>query len=180
MYTFIILGGLNFLAWIIPELLGYDRSAMLLPSIWVFLPYLAAMILFGGGQEEFGWRAYAMPRLEKLHGLWIGNIILGIVWALWHIPLWFINGTGQTYLPFGGFMLFTIGSSFILSWIMQVSRYKPFTGLFAHGVSNALIPLLPVIEMQKDVLQTRYWIWVTMTMICGIIITAIRTSKKRR
>ena len=177
-FSFMVLGGLNFIAWIVPEFFGHDRLPMLLPSLWIFFPYLIMMILFGGGQEEFGWRGYAMPRLEEKYGLWIGNLILGTVWGCWHLPLWFIQGTGQTYMPFGGFVLFTIGSSYILSWIMNLARNKPFAGLYAHGISNALIPVIPALKMQLDVPQPRYWIWVSLTLLAGIIITSIRTSGK--
>lgn len=86
--------------------------------------------------------------------------------------------TGQTYMPFGGFVLFTIGSSFILSWIVNISGNKPFAGLYCHGLSNALIPAIPALELRLDVSQPRYWIWVLITLFTGIIITGIRTFRK--
>jgi len=177
LFSFLILGGLNFVAWIFPEFFGHDRLPMLFPSIWVFFPYLILMMFLGGGQEEFGWRGYAMPRLEKEYGVWVGNLILGTVWGVWHLPLWFIEGTGQTYMPFGGFVIFTIGSSYILSWILNISGNKPFAGLYAHGLSNALIPMIPALDMRLDVPQPRFWIWVLITLLTGIIITFFRTYK---
>ena len=43
-----------------------------------FIPY------FG---EEYGWRYYLQPRLQKKFGKRIGVVILGIVWGLWHAPI---------------------------------------------------------------------------------------------
>jgi uncharacterized protein len=51
------------------------------PVVWLF------MVVLGGGQEEIGWRGYAMPLLESRYGLWTGNLVLGLVWSLWHVPL---------------------------------------------------------------------------------------------
>ena len=55
------------------------------------------MVFLGGGQEEIGWRGYILPFLENKFGRWLGSGILGLIWAFWHLPLWFIPGTNQTY-----------------------------------------------------------------------------------
>ena len=173
-FPILIFGGSTFIAWFSPELFGEERLPMLLPSVWAFIPYLLIMILLGGGQEEFGWRGYALPILENKFGIWIANMILGIIHAAWHLPLWFITGTSQTYMNFGGFILLIVGYSFILSWIRKISGNKPFSGLYAHGLANAFIPLIPPLIMRNNLPQPRFWIWVTLTFLIGIFITFIR------
>ena len=170
----LIFGGSTFIAWFTPELLGENRLPMLLPSIWLFIPYLPFMILLGGGQEEFRWRGYALPILENKFGIWLANIIMGVIWALWHIPLWFITGTSQSYMNFGGFVLLMTGYSFILSWIRKISGNKPFSGLYVHGLFNAFIPFMPTLIMQNNVSQPHFWIWVNLTLLTGILITILR------
>jgi membrane protease YdiL (CAAX protease family) len=169
----VIFGGSTFIAWFFPELYGERRLPMLLPSGWVFIPCLLFMIFLGGGQEEFGWRGYALPILENKYGIWLANIILGTLWACWHIPLWFITGTSQTYMNFGGFIVLLIGYSFIFSWVRNISGDKPFAGLYSHGVANAFISIMPTIVMQKQIPQPRYWIWVFLTFILGVLITML-------
>jgi len=173
-----IFGGSTFIAWFFPELFGKDRLPMLLPSVWLFIPYFLFMILLGGGQEEFGWRGYALPLLERKFGIWLANIILGIIHAFWHLPLWFIAGTSQSYMNFGGFILLIVGYSFILSWIREISGNRPFSGLYAHGLANAFIPFMPTLIMQKDLPQPQFWIWVTQTFLIGILIAALRDKKR--
>jgi membrane protease YdiL (CAAX protease family) len=173
-YPIIIFGGSTFIAWFFPELLGEERLPMLLPSIWVFIPTLIFMVFLGGGQEEFGWRGYALPVLESKYGVWFANTLLGIIWGLWHLPLWFITGTSQNYMNFGGFVMMTIGSSFILSWIRKIAGNKPFAAMYAHGLSNAFIAVMPTLIMEGSVSQTSFWIWVTLTLVIGIMITAMR------
>jgi len=173
-YPIIIFGGSTFIAWFFPELLGEERLPMLLPSIWVFIPCLIFMVFLGGGQEEFGWRGYALPVLESKYGIWFANTLLGIIWGLWHLPLWFITGTSQNYMNFGGFVMMTIGSSFILSWIRKIAGNKPFAAMYAHGLSNAFIAVMPTLIMEGSVSQTSFWIWVTLTLVIGIMITVMR------
>ncbi len=170
----IIFGGSTFVAWFFPELSGEKRLPMLLPSIWVFIPVLLFMIFLGGGQEEFGWRGYALPILEKKFGIWYANIILGVIWTLWHIPTWFITGTTQSHMNFGGFILLMTGYSFIFSWIRKISGNRPFSGLYSHGLANAFIPVMPTFNMQDGVTQPRFWIWISLTLVIGILITALR------
>jgi hypothetical protein len=176
-FPILIFGGSTFIAWFSPELFGEERLTMLLPSAWTFIPYLLIMILLGGGQEEFGWRGYALPILEGKFGIWIGNMILGIIHAFWHLPLWFITGTSQSYMNFGGFVLLIVGYSFILSWIRKISGNRPFSGLYAHGLANAFIPLIPTLILQKDVSQPRFWIWGILTLVIGILITILRDKR---
>ncbi|MRR22142.1 CPBP family intramembrane metalloprotease [bacterium] len=173
----LIFGGSTFAAWYLPELCGEERLPMLLPSIWVFIPCLIFMLLVGGGQEEFGWRGYALPVLEEKFGIWYANIILGVIWALWHIPTWFITGTTQSHMNFGGFVLLMTGYSFIFSWIRKISGNRPFSGIYAHGLANAIIPVMPTFNMQDGVTQPRYWIWVTLTLMIGVVITAFRRKE---
>jgi len=173
----VIFGTSTFIAWFSPELSGEKRLPMLLPSIWIFIPYFFFMIFFGGGQEEFGWRGYALPLLERKFGIWLANLILGIIHAFWHLPLWFITGTSQSYMNFGGFVLLIIGYAFILSWIRKLSGNRPFSGLYAHGLANAFIPFMPTLIMQKNVPQPHFWIWVTLTFLIGILITIFRNER---
>ena len=152
---------------------------MLLPSLWVFPPYVLVMVLFGGGQEELGWRGYILDPLEARLGPWLGNLALGVVWAVWHLPLFFIAGTSQSFMPFAGFVLLTTGYSWFFAWVREVSGKRTWAGLITHGWANAFIPLFPTLVMAAGVAQQRYWIWVGLTFVIGLITMAIRSQKTR-
>lgn len=162
------LGLANFLAWYLPVLFGYEKLPMLLPSILVFPVYWLVMIFLGGGQEEIGWRGYIMPFLESKYDLWAGNTILGIVWALWHAPLWFIPDSFQTFMPFPAFLIGCIGQSFFLSWAVKASGNKPMSAFVAHGASNAFIPLFPSLILATSIFQVHFWILEFLYLFIGI------------
>ncbi len=173
-YPVVIFSGSTFIAWFFPGLSGGTRLSMLLPCLWVYIPCLLFMVFLGGGQEEFGWRGYALPMLESRFGIWFANIILGVIWAFWHLPLWFITGTSQTYMNFGGFVLMMTGYSFIFSWIRRISGNRPFSAMYAHGLANSFISVMPTLNTEESVSRAPFWIWVTLTFLIGIIITALR------
>jgi uncharacterized protein len=175
---FVVLGSLSAVAWYIPELFGHDRLPMMLPNIYVIPIWWLLMVFLGGGQEEVGWRGYILEPLEARYGLWGGNIVLGLVWACWHIPLWFIPGSTQVYMPFIAFAIGTIGLSFFFSWLIKASGRRLLSGLIAHGTYNAFIPLFPTIVMESDVLQTRWWIHQILVLVVGILFM-LRLTKNR-
>ncbi|HUM89687.1 MAG TPA: CPBP family intramembrane metalloprotease [Prolixibacteraceae bacterium] len=177
-FPLLILCGTTLLAWFLPSLFGYEKISMLLPSAWVFVPYLVAMMIFGGGQEEFGWRAYALPKLEESLGYWKSNILLGTIWAVWHLPLWFIPGSSQQFMHFVGFLMLTVGYSLLFSWFRKLAGGKPFSGLYVHGLANAFIPLFPILIMQQGTPQPAFWIWVSLTLLSGIAV-GLATTKKQ-
>ena len=45
--------------------------------------------------EEIGWRGYALPRLARDLGLAPASIVLGVIWACWHLPFFFIPGVAH-------------------------------------------------------------------------------------
>ncbi|WP_460058104.1 CPBP family intramembrane glutamic endopeptidase, partial [Spirochaeta dissipatitropha] len=176
----LLIGIINLLAWYIPELFGYDRLPMLLPNIYIFPIYFFFMVFFGGGQEEIGWRGYILPFMESKFGLWIGNIILGLVWTAWHLPLWFMVGSTQEFLPFIAFALGCIGLSFLFSWVIKASGNRLFSGLIVHGAFNAFIPLFPTLIMQENVIQTRFWIQEIIILLVGIIFMLTMTRNRNK
>lgn len=104
-------------------------------------------ILFGGGQEELGWRGYIADPLEARLGAGLGNLTLGVIWAFWHLPLFFIQGASQRFMPFAGFVLLMTGYSSFFAWVRQVSGKRTLAGLMAHGWANAFVPLFPTVVM---------------------------------
>ena len=166
---FVVLGAVNVVAWYLPELFGYARPPMLLPTALVFPVWWLLMVFLGGGQEEVGWRGYILEPLEARFGLWGGNVVLGVVWSVWHAPLWFVPGSTQASMPFVAFTMGTIGLSFFFSWLMKASGGRPMAGLMVHGAYNAFIPLFPTIATEEDPSQVRWWLHQVLLLVVGAV-----------
>jgi membrane protease YdiL (CAAX protease family) len=168
---------LNIISWIIPELFGYPRLKTYLPNIYVFPLYWLFNIFFAGGQEEIGWRGYILPKLENKFGYLIGSLILGVIWACWHIPFWFIPGTTQSYVNIFSYVLFTIGFSYLLSWIIELSNGKLLSGVIGHANINSFAVIFPITVMENGSPQIRFWLFSILTFAFGVTVAIIRTLK---
>ena len=95
---------------------------------------LVIFILVAG--EEVGWRGFALPRLLARFGPWGASTLLGLVWALWHLPLFYIPGMPQFGTPFLPFIGYTIALSVILTFLAQRTRGSVVIATLFHGAVN--------------------------------------------
>lgn len=108
------------------------------------MPWFAAPIVMlsatflGGGNEELGWRGIMQPELEKKFPFPIATLITGSVWMLWHIPLWFVEGTSQQNMNFGLYAIYGLILSFWLAMIYKKTNSVFFCAIF-HGFANLLL-----------------------------------------
>lgn len=111
---------------------GYENGAPFY-AIIVMIP----MMLIGGGLEEAGWRYILQPELEKKCKFTVSTILVSIIWWVWHLPLFFIEGVaqyGQDYFVFG---INVLGLSFALASIRKNTDSVWLCVLF-HCTVNSL------------------------------------------
>lgn len=110
-------------------------------SPWVLaLPALAHAFLLGP-IEEFGWRGLALPLLQRKYAPFWAGLILGIFWALWHVPSFFISGMPQTAWAAGPYFLGIIAISIILTPMFNASRGSLLVSILYHfQMMNPLFP----------------------------------------
>jgi membrane protease YdiL (CAAX protease family) len=86
--------------------------------------------------EEIGWRGFALPRLLRRFGPWIASVILGVIWAVWHLPLFRMPGMPQYGSPFPAFVIYTISLSVILTFLALGTRGSVIIATLFHGAVN--------------------------------------------
>lgn len=81
------------------------------PELLAFsIPFLAVL-------EEIGWRGYAFPRLQERFNPLVACIIVGAIWACWHLPLFLLKGASHSQMPFLPYLIFAIGISVWFGWL---------------------------------------------------------------
>ncbi len=89
-------------------------------------------VLFLGGPlgEELGCRGFALPRWQARRAALDASVLLGVIWGLWHVPLYFVPGTGQfetlrgasAAFTIGRFTVWTVGLSVLFTWLVYQSH----------------------------------------------------------
>ena len=114
------------------------------PSLYLLPVQFAVLMLLGPVNEEFGWRGYALPQLQKRFGAVAASLLIGTIWAFWHLPLFFIADAPQAKLPFLPFATTLILASIVITWAQNSTRQSMWPALMIHtgiGLTNELFPL---------------------------------------
>lgn len=102
----------------------------------VQLPSFLPLLVLGPLSEELGWRGYAQDRLQSRWSPQLAGVIVGIVWAFWHLPLFFMPGTSQheLHVPFVGFLIGIVSMSVMFAWLHNHSGGSIWTAIFFHWI----------------------------------------------
>ena len=124
----------------VTALLTPDMSGALSVRPWyMFLPLFVVMIA-GGGLEELGWRGVAQPEMERTTGRAAAGLLVGLVWAVWHGPLFLLPGVSQYEASFPVFAAGVIGTALILAWLYGRTGSILLCVVF-HAAVNAIAAL---------------------------------------
>lgn len=93
--------------------------------------------LFSGHvAEEAGWRGFALPYLQSKYNALVSSIILGVVWACWHIPLFFVPGSSQQGIPFPIYLMLVVTGAIYFTWLYNNTRGSLIIVVLAHFSFN--------------------------------------------
>jgi membrane protease YdiL (CAAX protease family) len=105
------------------------------------LPLIMLLSMIKGPIEEFGWRGFALPLMQRKFAPFWASIILGIIWGIWHIPAFLASGTQQSSWSFMPFFLGTITISVVITALFNSSKGSLFiTALFHFQLMNPIWP----------------------------------------
>ncbi len=104
------------------------------PDPYFILAFLLTFF-FTGGPEEFGWRGFLQKELQKKYNPLITALIIGFVWALWHLPLHY-NGFYSPEYTFSSYFpsIFMLATLFL--WLYNKSRYSILVVMLLHAFLN--------------------------------------------
>ena len=101
----------------------------------VIATFVSTLVLVGLF-EEVGWRGYALPRLQqKMAGL-RAALLLGVIWALWHLPLLMSDPNRQR--PVIPFVILVVAQSVVLSWLYNSTRASLPLVIVSHATIDTV------------------------------------------
>jgi membrane protease YdiL (CAAX protease family) len=108
---------------------------------WYVIPLAVAFSTPFQAGEEIGWRGYALPRLAGRWGMAPASVLLGVIWAVWHLPQFFIR-SGDSY-----------GQSFLVFTLEVVALSVTLAWLWARTGGSLLLPMLlhSAVNNSKDI-----------------------------
>jgi membrane protease YdiL (CAAX protease family) len=113
-------------------------------------PLMALVYTFVAGPlaEEFGWRGYVQPRLRRVHGATVTTAVLGAAWGAWHLPLFFMPGTGQhdkgLFSQQGlAFFVTILPLTYLMLFVTETLRGGVPAAILTHAAWNLTDELMP-------------------------------------
>lgn len=97
------------------------------PASWREMGYFLIFgLTVGPLSEEIGWRGWALPRLAASIGARLASLVVGAIWAVWHLPAFYFPHLEQLLLPpgleFVPFAVIVVAASVLISWVYLSSR----------------------------------------------------------
>ena len=124
-------------------LLGGSWAAAAPPSLRegpLVLPlFLVILTLTDGLGEELAWRGFALPRLLTRHNALVASLILGVLWALWHLPLVWTEGNAMYQQPVWLLLVDIPAKSILFTWVFLHTRGSVLQAMLLHGATNLFV-----------------------------------------
>jgi len=143
---------------------GDEPWYLILPAIAVSTPVQAG--------EEIGWRGYALPRLAARFGLGRASILLGLIWACWHLPQFFIPDADTYRQSFFVYVLQVTALSVAMAWLYARTNGSVLLVMLLHAAVNNAKDIVPsalpgansTFGLSASVVA---WLTVTLLWICA-------------
>jgi len=138
---------------LLPGELQSFQVSLLSPALLNYLLFFVpGLFLYGPFAEELGWRGFALPRLQQRYGPFLGAILLGILWGLWHSPLYLLPSYASQYggasplLYLAQFIVTSVFITWCMAWVYNNTKESLLimilfhTSLTFQGVLQQVFP----------------------------------------
>jgi membrane protease YdiL (CAAX protease family) len=166
-----------FLAVGIYRLLGGIPGKPLQPLGQTLLISLFLSTVTGAMGEELGWRGFLLPRIQAKYNALASSLIVGVIWALWHLPLWTIEGQIWEATPYWTFALGVISSSVLFTFVLNNTNGSLLLATLIHLAMNFGLNMVLILGWIPTPAETMKMISILLTLL-AIVISVIAGPKK--
>lgn len=112
-------------------------------TAWPILVIATITSVWAQAGEEIGWRGYALPRMAARMRLGPASLLLGVIWALWHLPLFFILGGDTVGQSFPLYVLQLTALSVAMAWLYWRTSGSLLLVMLMHAAMNNTKDIVP-------------------------------------
>jgi uncharacterized protein len=141
----------------------------------VTIPVVVIMFLLfifpgSAGGEEIGWRGFALPLLQAVRSALGASVVLGVVWGVWHLPLFLLGADIRPVSLFPAWVLLTVAASVIYTWMYNGTGGSLLIVVLLHAASN--LPLTILLEPLEDQVAHPFLIYVALMILAAAVVVA--------
>ncbi len=130
---------------------------------------LVATAVIIGIFEEVGWRGFALPRMQRDHSALWAALVLGVIWAVWHLPELISDPSEREPVPY---LLAVLAYSVLITWLYNSTRGSlPIVILFHAAINTAAKFLMPEFEGRYE--TTAWWSYAALYVLAAVVVVAV-------
>ncbi len=140
-------------------------------SVVDYLTRFFTTLLVAGSLEEFGWRAFVQPRVQKKYSALTAAVFIGLIWALWHFPVVFFGGATYESQDFIGLLILLPLFSIVMAWLYNSTKGALIILMIFHASINTPNPLAlsenasSADQLIFELLAIGFWIFLPAALI---------------
>jgi membrane protease YdiL (CAAX protease family) len=141
-YVLVLVGPAAFWALVLGIVVAVGWSAelsepmMIEQGVLAVVPLLLVVALTDGVGEEIGWRGFALPRQLERFGFVSASLLLGVVWSVWHLPLFWTDGATLNGARFWILLLELPAMSVLYTWVFLSTNGSTLLAILFHAAWN--------------------------------------------
>jgi len=150
------------------------------------IPFAIVMSTPAQVGEELGWRGYALPRLARRLGLAPASILLGVIWALWHLPLFYVRWAETFGQSFPVYAIQVTAISVAIAWLWAQTGGSLLLPMLFHAAVNNTKDIVPAVAQPASGPfglngSLVSWIGAALLWTCALFFLAwmVRTESRR-
>jgi len=135
------------------------------------LVFLSTALINGPFTEEPGWRGYLLPRLQSKYTPLVASLIVGVIWASWHLPLLVSDPTGQR--PPLQFFVVVVAQSVVFTWVYNGTRGSVLLVILMHGAYNSFVRLMAPVVFGSAAYGVFWWLQGVLWWVVALAVIAL-------
>jgi len=146
--------------------------------------------IFAALGEEFGWRGFALPKLQSRHTALVSSLIIGVAWGMWHLPMDFIGmgHYGVLFIPnFIVISIQVIALAILMTWVYNNTKGSMLLAVLFHASITASAIIFSSLTLSAmDSLRHQLVYTALLWVIVAIVVTGtgarrlVREPRNRR